>query len=297
VATTSSGPSRRPSPWFVSAAVLAAAALHGTADPYLGPAAGSRLRPVANSIPIISSAAPAPAVDVNPLRSTATSAESIERALLDAAPAARDAILERMLESWVVRDAPAAARFAELQGDQFLHEVGLRTVARRWTRVDPKAAARWAVAIGDPAARRQVVDQVALVVADSDPRTALDLLAGSGEVADSADALAGVILSWARRDFAAAKSWVEVQPAGQRRDALVQRLAFMRAQTDPGMAMQFASELLGDENARRDAYASIIRPWAERDAESARAWIASTDAQSRRRVEAELAILSPGGYP
>jgi hypothetical protein len=224
-------------------------------------------------------------------------ADAVDRALADTAPAARDVTLQRMLETWVPGDAPAAARFAELQADPFLREVGLRTVARSWTRIDAEAAERWAVAIGDPVARRQVLDQVALVLADSEPRAALDFLARCGDGTDPGDALAGVIVSWASRDFAAAKSWLDAQAPGESRNALVQRLAFLRAQTDPGKAMQLASEMLSDEDARLDAYSSIIRPWVERDVESARAWIASADAATRRRVEAELAIRAPGPPP
>ena len=272
----------------MGAAGLAAAALHGAAGPHVGPAPGSRLHPVADAVPIISPAPPAPAAGVRPSPSPAMSADEIDRALDDAAPGTRDAILERLLETWADRDAPAAARFAELQDDPFLREVGVRTVAQRWTRADAEAAARWAAAIGDTGARRQAIDAVALVQADTEPRAALDLLARFGDGGNPGETLTGVIANWANRDFAAAQSWVEAQPPGRSRDRIVQRLAFMRAQADPPQAIQLASELLSDDDARREAYASIIRPWIERDAESARSWIASADAPTRRRLDAEL---------
>jgi hypothetical protein len=45
-----------------------------------------------------------------------------------------------------------------------------------------EAAARWAAAIGDTGARRQAIDAVALVQADTDPPwAALDLLARFGD--------------------------------------------------------------------------------------------------------------------
>lgn len=289
MATTSNGRSRRLSLCLVSAAALAAAALHRAAGPHTGPAPDRRSRPVSATAWLTTQEVPTPAVSVRTLRDRAISAEAIERALIDATPAARDALLQRMLEAWVELDAPAAARFAELQGDPFLREVGLRTVAQRWAGIDADSAARWAAAIGDAAARGEAIDQVALTLADSDPRAALDLLTRFGEARHQGHAFAGVIMGWAGRDFDAAQSWVDALPPDGARDAIGQRLTFLRAQTDPAAAMQIASDMFNTDEARRDAYVSIIRPWVEQDAESARAWIASADAETRRRVEAELA--------
>jgi len=202
----------------------------------------------------------------------------------------RDVILERMLARWVAVDAQAAARFAELQEDPFLREVALRTVALRWARIDGGAAAHWAVSLGDTAERDALIDAVALTLGDSNPRAALDLLAARSVDARTDSTRAGVVSSWASRDFAAAQAWVEAQPPGPSRDDIVLRLAFLRAQTDPPAAMRFASAMLADEGLRREAYASTIRLWALSDPEAAHAWTDSADGETRRRIDAELAI-------
>ena len=281
----------------MGAAALAAAALHGAAGPHVGLAAGPRSRALADSAPIVSPAPAVPIPGVRPSHVDAMSADEIDRALDETVPGARDVILQRMLAAWVDQDAPAAARFAELQSDAFLLEAAVRAVAQRWTPIDADAAARWANAIVDAGVRHQAMASVALERANTDPPAALALLERSGDGGDSGETVVGVIVSWASRNFAAARSWVEAQPPGESRDAIVQRLAFLRAQADPSMAMQLASDLLSDDDARRDAYASLILPWVERDADSARSWIASADAQTRRRLEAELALRVQDGPP
>jgi len=206
-----------------------------------------------------------------------------------ARPQMQDQVLQAMLMAWVTEAPQDAARFAELQMDPFLREAALRTVAQRWAQIDRDAAAHWALSLGDAAERDAVIDAVALSMGDSDPRAALDLLMRrvADERADSTRV--GVISSWASRDFAAAQSWTEAQPPSAARDDIVLRLAFMRAQADPAAAMQLASRMLGDETARREAFASIIRPWIARDPDAARAWFSSTDAGTRSRIEVELA--------
>jgi len=48
--------------------------------------------------------------------------------------------------------------------------------------------------------------------------------------------------------------------------------------------------LIGDADTLREALISIIQPWVRRDADAARSWAASTDDETRRRIDAELAL-------
>jgi hypothetical protein len=225
------------------------------------------------------------------------SADAIERSLLAANSGTRDLVLERMLSAWTPDDPQAAARFAELQSDPFLREVALRAVAQVWTRSDPGSAAQWAASLGDDVERARVIEVVALTMGNSDPRAALELLARHATGTRPDATRVGVIASWASRDFAAAQSWAEAEPPGPLRDDIVLRLAFLRAQTDPHAATLLASRMITDETARHDAYASIIGLWVARDPDGARLWAASADVETRRRVDAELAILETGSSP
>lgn len=293
MATTSSGRSRRPSLWLVSAAAVTAAALLLAAGPARESVAARH--PSTTSASRTSASAPAPAVAKVAIDSIAppdiearVSADGIERALSSADPGRRDLVLERNLARWVADDPAAAARFAELQSEPFLREAGLRSVAQKWAELDRDAAALWATSLADRTERDQVIEDVALVSSNSDPRASLALLGQrSAEVPRDA-ARAGVITAWATRDFEGARAWAEAQPPGASRDDIVQRLVFLRAQTDPRAAALLADQLLGDAAARRDAYASIIRAWLERDPEAMKMWAESTDVETRRRIDAEL---------
>ena len=297
MATTSSGRSRHPKLWFASAAALAAAVFFRVADPRAGSA--PELRP--RRAPAAESATAIPAatrVSVpNPTPEQRINADAIECALLAANTGARDLVLERMLSTWVPDDPQSAARFAELLTDSFLREAALRTVAQVWTHFDRDSAAHWAASLSDDTERDHVIEVVALAIGGSDPHTALALLDRQWPDERPHPASVGVVSSWASQDFPAAQSWLEAQPPSPSRDGIVLRLAFLRAQTDPLAATQLVNRMLDDEKARRDAYASIIGPWAAQDPDGARDWAASADAETGRRVEAELAITGQNSSP
>jgi hypothetical protein len=290
VATTSSGRSRRPELWFAGAAALAAAAFFEVADRGAGSASGHRSLPTSVTGSVTAAAADTRIAIPDYSSKTSIGADAIERSLLVADPGTRDLVLERMLTSWTPQDPQAAARFAELQPDPFLREVALRTVAQVWAKSDSGSAAQWGASLGDEAERSRVIELVALAMGDSDPRAALALLSRNGSGTRSDDARIGVIASWASRDFAAAQSWATAEPPSPLRDDIVQRLAFLRAETDPLAATLLVNEMLSDDAARRDAYASIVGLWVARDPDGARRWAAYADLETRRRVDAEIAI-------
>jgi hypothetical protein len=275
--------------WLVSAAALVAAALLRVADPDTAPAPELSAR---GTFVVTSEVVAAPTRTVQQASpgEDPLGADAIERVLLAAPTGTEDLILERMLASWTSVDPQAAARFAELQTNPFLREVAQRTVAQRWARVDAAAATLWATSLGDEIERDRAIGIVALAMSESDSRGALELLGQHASDAQASAARIGIVAGWATRDFAAAQSWIEAQPPGSSRDRIVQHLVFLRAQTNPPAAAALASRLLGDESARREAYASIIGPWIAADPDSVVAWAASVDQKTRHRVEEELAV-------
>jgi hypothetical protein len=224
-------------------------------------------------------------------------ASDVDLALASARPGTQDLVLERMLSAWA-RFAPAsAARYADLQDDPFLREVAQRTVALTWAAIDYRAAETWATAHGSQAELAKLVGAVARVLGETDPHAALELISRyDGEAAEAASRVS-ILVGWAGRDFAATQSWLEAQPPGPARDAIAQRLIFLRAEDDPAAAAALADRALMDEAVRRDALASIIRPWMDRDAEAVRSWAATLDPETRRRVDAEIAIQSRDASP
>jgi hypothetical protein len=216
------------------------------------------------------------------------SAPVIEQALDAAAPGTADLVIEKHLARWSIDDPQSAARFAELQADPFLREVALRVVAQTWAKHSPVAAARWAESLGDGTERDRALENVALTLAGSNARAALELLGRRGADKAPDSARLGVIVSWARIDFATALRWVEAQPRSPARDDIVQRLLLEHAADHPLEAVTLADRMIADVAARRDAWATLARLWAAKDPGLVRNWAASADPDTRRRIEAEL---------
>jgi len=232
---------------------------------------------------------PRPAANARP-RDNEITPEDLEHALAAAEPGRRDLILEQMLSALALRNAPAAARFAELEREPYLREVALRTVAQRWSQIEPDAAADWASSLPDAEERDTAIANVALAIAPADPPRALTMLERRTS-ADAPDAaLEGVVTQWAETDFPAARSWSEAQPDGASRDRLLERLVYLRSTTDPADAAELA-RLISADATRFDALASIVPGWMSRDSAALHAWADTLDQGARRRVTAELSIF------
>lgn len=218
------------------------------------------------------------------------SAGRIEARLAAATPGTGDLVIENDLAIWLTEDPLAAARFAELQADPFLREVSLRVVAQGWAHIDAQATARWAESMAGGPERDRALEYVALAIADASAQDALALLRRRGTVPTPDAAQMGIVERWARRDFAAARAWLEAQPPGEARDQVVQGLAFLRANEDPLAAIELLERSITGSEARSNAWAAIAQLWSHRDPGAVREWARSTDLHTQRRVEAELAL-------
>jgi hypothetical protein len=220
----------------------------------------------------------------------ALSSEAVERALAEAPEGRRDLLLGELLARLVSQDAQAAARIAERQVNGYLREAALRTVAQHWTRRDPEAAIAWAVSLGDRDERDNALANAALELAVSRPRLALQAL-GNRSAAPSPDAtLEGVVQQWAMQDFAAAYAWVDAQPAGPDREALLTRLVFARMQQNPADAARIANQAFFVEAQRIAALSTVAHGWGASDPAAVREWALTLDANAQERVRAELAL-------
>jgi hypothetical protein len=299
VATTSSGPFRRPSFWIAGAAAVTAVALIRMSEPGGDSAAAAQrsTQATATADVVTRRAQSTRTHDSRPqYDELRLSASAVERTLVNARPGTVDLILARDLAAWTLQDAPAAARFAELQSDLFLREVALRTVAQHWVRSDANAAARWADAMPSGAERDRTLESVALVLADTAPGSALQVLARRDAVPDPDATLAGVIANWAGRDFAAAQAWLEAQPPGTARDQIAQHLAVMRAGDDPLAATRIVDRMITGVETRGDAWTAIAQRWSAHDPDGMREWARSRDSDTQRRVDTELALSGASAW-
>lgn len=221
----------------------------------------------------------------------ALSVEDLVNAQEKATPEQREFVVADLLARLVEIDNQAAARFAELVSEPHLREVSLRVVAQRWAHLDAATATSWAASLGDTKERDQAILNVALELAQSDPARAV-LLLERQFMADVPDGiLEGVLQQWAEKSFADALAWSETLPPGARRDLVLQRLVFVRANQNPMDAARLAEEAFADSDKRTDALASIALNWGSRDPTSAREWARTLEGHARERVDAELALV------
>jgi hypothetical protein len=206
-------------------------------------------------------------------------------------PDERERVIAGLLVRLVEIDSRAAAQFAERVTEPRLREVSLRVVAQRWAHLNAAAATSWAASLDDTRERDQAVSNVALELVQSDPPQAVRLLERQFTADIPAGVLEGVLQQWAEKSYEDALAWSETLPPGARRDLVLERLVFVRANQNPRDAARLAEEAFADSDKRTDALASIALSWGSRDPTSAREWARTLTGHARERVDAELALL------
>ncbi|HLZ97388.1 MAG TPA: hypothetical protein VKP66_05525 [Steroidobacteraceae bacterium] len=221
----------------------------------------------------------------------ALTSDSAEQTLGETPWDRRDLVLSELLARLVGNDAPAAARIAELEDNGYMREAALRVVAQNWTRRDPIAAINWAASLGDQEERDAALANAALELAISQPQLALQALGRRSAPPSPDSTLAGVVQQWASNNFTTAYAWVDAQPSGPDRDALLARLVFARAEQHPADAARIANIAFSADASRLDAIASIAVRWGAQDPMAVREWALTLDTEAQRRVWTELAAL------
>ena len=223
--------------------------------------------------------------------------EDLANARENSVPNERELVITDLLARLVEIDSHAAAQFAEHVSEASLREVSLRVVAQRWAQIDAAEATQWATSLGDSRERDQAMLNVALELAQSDPLQAVRLLERQFTAGVPAGVLEGVAQQWAEQSYEDALAWSETLPPGPRRDLVLQRLVFVRANQNPMEAARLAEGAFADSNKRTDALVSIASSWGSRDPMSAREWARTLAGHARERVDAELALLNAGDSP
>ena len=142
---------------------------------------------------------------------------------------------------------------------------------------------------GKAADRGLLLARRCLALAERDPLAAMEMaLAHQLQKVDSG-LLTSLIGQWAKQDFDGAHAWIKTQEAGDWRNDMLARLAYMRAQTDPLAAARLAVAEISPGPARDEAVISVLHQWALRDPETAKAWADSfQDDRLKIRALAEI---------
>ena len=145
--------------------------------------------------------------------------------------------LDKLLHEWVIRDAPAAARFVMELGSQHpLREDVIRCLVKFWALHDTPAVMAWASQLPDPSERKFALSQACMQMSERAPRSAIqEAIKYQLHEADNG-LLENLTAQWATEDIPAAFDWVNQLPPGDLRDKLVLHIALVCSKIDPAEA-------------------------------------------------------------
>lgn len=220
-------------------------------------------------------------------------AMEIHEALASNDLAARERALTNLLPALVFHNVVAAARLAETNSSPKTRGEVLRCVARHWAAQDAAGALEWASKLPDVGERDATVTDVCLKVAEVNPADAVRMRERFvlDERMDST--LENLAQQWAETDLPSALAWAGAHPAGEQRDQLLARMAFVQSQAAPVDAARLAVEQIAPGEAQDESVISVLHQWARRDLAAATAWAESfPEGELRHRALQELAGIA-----
>lgn len=152
---------------------------------------------------------------------------------------------------------------------------------------------RAAAQIADPNERQAALVEACRRWAQRDPRDAIAIAHELQIDQRPGEVLEAIVHIWASVDAPAAAAWAAGQPAGEERDRLVTRAAFVWSQKDPLAAARFVVAQMPSGPAQDEAVISVVHQWGLRDAGGAATWVNAFPAgELRERALSELSILA-----
>ena len=135
----------------------------------------------------------------------------------------------------------------------------LQHLALRKAEDDPEQALAWAASLATESESAAAYAQIALVLAESDPERAANLLSETGIQGHEFDvAVVQVLQRWADQSPPAAAAWVAVFPPGDFRSAGIHEVLSRWLPSDPESAFHWISSQ-NDESIVQDSRQSIAR--------------------------------------
>jgi hypothetical protein len=146
---------------------------------------------------------------------------------------------------------------------------------RDWARKNPAEASTWLATAPDGPQLEAVTETVCSEMARTNPAEAM-VLAGRCRISNTNfmnNLLVNLTQQWAEQDMPAACAWTAAKPAGEDRDRLLGRIAFVKSKSHPEAAARFVAEQMSPGAVQDEAAITVIYQWALRDANAALAWV------------------------
>ena len=172
----------------------------------------------------------------------------------------------------------------------------IRHQAMRLAERNPEEALAWAATVGTEEEVTAAYGQIALVIAETDPRRAADILSESGIIGREFDvAVVQVIQRWAAKSAPDAAAWVSSFPPGAAREAAAGIIAGLWLASDaPASFTWFDS--LSDIQMRKETARAMEGIILQQPKEIRDAWLQHADARIQNELEQqrEQAMMDVG---
>lgn len=123
------------------------------------------------------------------------------------------------------------------------------------------------------AERDRALQSVCYGVAEDDPAAALSL--AQRLHLDQSGLQENIVQQWVTTDPSSALVWVDKQPAGQAREALMMRVAFVLSKNDPTDAATLVLDQIPPGPEQNEAVMAVLHQWALRNMVGAAHWVQS----------------------
>lgn len=165
-------------------------------------------------------------------------------------------------------------------------------LATRLAKKDRLRALAWVSSLQDAGEREDAMSVVLGEISMTDPAAAVRMRQDSQTPAND-PVLENLAQRWAERDLPAALQWADSLPAGEQRDRVTARAAFIQAQTSPEAAATLIVDRMSAGLAQEEALISVLHQWAQRDIEGAQSWVEKLSSEPvRTRAAAEISATS-----
>ncbi len=214
--------------------------------------------------------------------------KKLRAAASDPSPEAREKIIAEVAWNALEID-PELARDAYLQlsADHSQKILLVRHFAMRLTEQNPDEALAWADSLGSEPEIAAAKGQIALVLAESDPQRAANLMSESGIVGHEFDvAVVQVLQRWAAKSAPDAAAWTISFPPGPARSEGISIIVSQWAQADAAAAFTWM-HALQDDVVRGEAVLAMEKALLQQTQEVRDAWLTHADAKTRSELEAQ----------
>lgn len=162
---------------------------------------------------------------------------------------------------------------------------------------NPEDAIAWADSMGGPEAVKQAREQVAIVLANTDPKRAISLISGTSfPKLEPGGTPVQILQAWTSQSPGEASSWVLRFPPGESRDLGMKALTGQWIQSDAKAATEWISSLPND-SVRGEAIQAMAKALIEFPEPIRVSFMQPIDESFRGDLESRIAALEPKPEP